>query len=100
MAAMDPRLRIGNSERDRATAELARHYTEGRLDHDEYNERLDAVWTARTQDDLRALFSDLPRPPAVVPVAPVPVRRSGVPLWIRVAPVALLILMLLFWIAE
>lgn len=66
---MDPRLRIGEAERERATDELARHYAEGRLDHDEYSERLDAAWTARTGADLALLFTDLPRLPAVPPPA-------------------------------
>ena len=42
-------------------ADLAMHYTDGRLDHEEYDERLDAIWTARTRADLALLFSDLPR---------------------------------------
>jgi hypothetical protein len=60
-------LRIGDAERERAQAALADHYVEGRLDHDEYTERLDGVWAARTHADLAAVFVDLPgdhRPPA------------------------------------
>lgn len=95
---MDPRLRIGNSERDHATAELARHYTEGRLDHEEYTERLDAVWTARTHADLRALFADLPRPLVTLPSAPVPARRPGLPLWWKVLPLLLLVVAVLVFL--
>lgn len=69
MNVMDPRLRIGEAEREQATAQLARHYGEGRLDHDEYCERLDAVWTARTSADLALLFTDLPRLPVAPPQA-------------------------------
>ena len=43
------------------------HYADGRLDHEEYDERLDAIWTARTRADLALLFSDLPRPQASPP---------------------------------
>lgn len=61
MSTPDPRLRISDSDRERAMADLAMHYTDGRLDHEEYDERLDAVWTARTRADLAVLFTDLPR---------------------------------------
>ncbi|WP_210440229.1 DUF1707 SHOCT-like domain-containing protein [Nocardioides xinjiangensis] len=61
MTAPDPRLRIADSDRERAMADLAMHYADGRLDHEEYDERLDAIWTARTRADLAVLFSDLPR---------------------------------------
>lgn len=59
---MSESFRIGDTERQRAMEELAQHYVEGRLNHDEYTERLDAAGTARTAPDLRALFSDLPQP--------------------------------------
>ena len=48
-------------------SDLAGHYADGRLDHEEYDERLDAIWTARTRADLAVLFSDLPRPQATYP---------------------------------
>ena len=84
MNPLDPHVRIADSDRERAMADLAMHYTDGRLDHEEYDERLDAVWTARTRADLAVLFSDLPRPAvAYPPVKPAPQRsrsRSRVPL--------------------
>lgn len=74
MSRPDPRLRISDADRERAMADLALHYADGRLDHEEYDERLDAIWTARTRADLAVLFGDLPRPqaprPSRVPVAP------------------------------
>jgi hypothetical protein len=70
MTAPDPRLRVSDADRERAMADLAGHYADGRLDHEEYDERLDAIWTARTRADLAVLFSDLPRPEPVRPVAP------------------------------
>ena len=69
MSAPDPRLRISDSDRERAMADLAGHYADGRLDHEEYDERLDAIWTARTRADLAVLFSDLPRPQVSYPPA-------------------------------
>lgn len=97
---MTPGLRIGDAERERAQAALGDHYAAGRLDHAEYTERLDAIWTARTHADLAPLFADLPGPDAVS--APrawstpadrgVPAyrrRRRGVPV-----PVAVLLVVL------
>ena len=66
-------MRIADSDRERAMADLAMHYTDGRLDHEEYDERLDAIWTARTRADLALLFSDLPR----LPVSRPPVQASA-----------------------
>ena len=70
MTTPDPSLRVSDADRERAMADLAGHYADGRLDHEEYDERLDAIWTARTRADLAVLFSDLPRPEPVRPVAP------------------------------
>ena len=67
MNAPDPRMRIADSDRERAMADLAMHYADGRLEHEEYDERLDAIWTARTRADLAVLFNDLPRPQAAQP---------------------------------
>ena len=85
MNPLDPHVRIADSDRERAMADLATHYTDGRLDHEEYDERLDAVWTARTRADLAVLFADLPRPvatrPPVAPVAQRSARRPRMPLF-------------------
>lgn len=73
----DPRLRVSDTDRERAMADLATHYAEGRLDHEEYDERLDAIWTARTRADLAVLFGDLPRlTPTPTPPARAPRRRT------------------------
>jgi hypothetical protein len=52
-------LRISNADRDEALDRLADHYAAGRLDKDEFDERSDAVWTARTGADLAPIFADL-----------------------------------------
>ena len=57
---MDDQLRISDAERERAAAELAEHYTEGRLTTEEHSERLDRIWAARTRSDLLPMFRDLP----------------------------------------
>lgn len=77
MSPADPRTRISDDDRERAMADLAGHYADGRLDHEEYDERLDAIWTARTRADLAVLFSDLPRPQATYP--PVQARAQARP---------------------
>lgn len=56
----DDHLRLSDAERDRAAAELADHYAEGRLSLDEHAERLDAIWSARTRGELPPVFADLP----------------------------------------
>lgn len=82
MNVPDREVRIGDADRERAMADLSMHYADGRLDHEEYDERLDAIWTARTQADLRVLFEDLPRPQVTYP-SPVAgrarSRRRGLP---------------------
>lgn len=65
-------LRISDADRERAAADLAEHYAQGRLTTDEHAERLDAIWTARTGADLAPIFDDLPhrgRGPVAHPVA-------------------------------
>ncbi|TQM13454.1 DUF1707 domain-containing protein [Pseudonocardia kunmingensis] len=55
-------IRIGHDEREAAVRELGEHFSEGRLDPQEYEERMSAAYAARTTDDLAPLFADLPRP--------------------------------------
>lgn len=54
--------RIGDAERDRAVGFLQEHMAQGRLDHDEFDERLSRALRARTEADLHPLFDDLPEP--------------------------------------
>lgn len=75
--ATQPSLRIGDTEREAAAAELREHYAHGRLTLDEFNQRLDAVFAAKTQRDLQRITSDLPhvRPDNV----PLPSAQVGRP---------------------
>jgi uncharacterized protein DUF1707 len=52
-------LRLGDVDRDEAIARLSEHYAAGRLDKEEFDERSDAVWTAKTYADLAPIFADL-----------------------------------------
>src|SRR5277367_6829995 len=56
------RLRIGDAERDAATADLGEHYAAGRLNLDELHERVDSVLAAKTFGQLAAVMEDLPGP--------------------------------------
>lgn len=59
-------LRASDAEREEALRSLAAHFADGRLERAEFDERADAALAARTRDQLRTLFADLPGP------APVP----------------------------
>jgi hypothetical protein len=52
-------LRLSDADREDALARLGEHYAAGRLDKDEFDERSDAVWTAKTGADLAPVFADL-----------------------------------------
>jgi hypothetical protein len=89
---MEPR--IGDAEREVATARLGDHFAAGRLDHEEYDERLDAIWSARTRADLDQVFWDLPAlaPPRPAPPAVRPRSRDWrIPVWMLVVGAVLLI---------
>lgn len=64
--------RIGDAERDRAAGYLQEHMAQGRLDADEFDERVTKALGAKTAADLDPLFTDLPepRPAALAPQAP------------------------------
>lgn len=55
-----PGVRIGTAERDRALQSLGKHFSEGRLDLTELEERSGHAATARTAGDLARVFADLP----------------------------------------
>ena len=91
---MAPELRIGDAEREQAQTELGEHYAAGRLDHDEYSQRLDQVWAARTRSELEPVFRDLPgRGPA--PWSTPAQRRTAPPSRPRTARIPLPFLVLL-----
>jgi Domain of unknown function (DUF1707) len=56
----NPRLRASDADRDRIAALLREHYAAGRLDADEFSERLAAAYAARTMGELDELMTDLP----------------------------------------
>ncbi|MFF5206729.1 DUF1707 domain-containing protein [Streptosporangium sp. NPDC000396] len=52
-------LRAGDSDRERVAAVLNDALADGRLDHDEHEQRLGALYRARTLGELTALTADL-----------------------------------------
>jgi hypothetical protein len=53
-------LRVSDAERAEVADRLAKHYSEGRLDQAEFDERVDQAMRAKTRSDLSGLFDDLP----------------------------------------
>ncbi|MEO7351409.1 MAG: DUF1707 domain-containing protein [Marmoricola sp.] len=67
-------LRLSDADRESAVELLSEQYALGRLTKEEFDERSDAVWSAKTQGDLAPVFVDLP-----VGSPSTPARRSGWP---------------------
>ena len=59
-------IRVSDAERAEVADLLARHYSDGRLDKQEFDERVARAMSAKTHGDLAGLFDDLPdlEPPA------------------------------------
>jgi hypothetical protein len=55
-----PGVRIGDADREAAATRLREHYATGRLTLDEFQQRLDAVFAAKTDADLAKINADLP----------------------------------------
>lgn len=82
-------MRVSDAQRDAVASELGQHFQDGRLDQDEYDKRLTAALTAKTQRDLDELLTDLPQASAGQPGwplsepdrarAPEPVRWRSAP---------------------
>jgi hypothetical protein len=75
------RLRASDADRDKAAAVVNNALAEGRLTAEEHSERLDAIYSAKTQADLVPLLDDLPATGAAASPAAAPARgqlaRSG-----------------------
>lgn len=56
----EPQMRASDVDRERAASMLREHHAEGRLTPEEFNERLDRCFEAKTIGDLEALLADLP----------------------------------------
>jgi hypothetical protein len=70
-AGMNPAMRAASADRERAVDVLKAGFAEGRLTQDEYNERMNRAYAARTYAELAVITADLPAGamPAVYPMA-------------------------------
>jgi Domain of unknown function (DUF1707) len=80
----DPRMRASDADRERTATLLREHHAQGRLSPEEFNDRLDRAFAAKTIGDLDELLADLPaidlyRLPAhdIRPAPPGARRRGG-----------------------
>jgi hypothetical protein len=89
-----PDLRVSDAERDAAVAELGEHFQAGRLDQEEYSERMAKALNSRTASELSALMKDLPPLPET---ANRPARPSRRPVYL---PVLIPLLFAAFLIAR
>jgi hypothetical protein len=57
-------FRVSDQQREAAAQLLREHFAAGRLTQDEFDERAQGAYSARTEPELDALLADLPRLPA------------------------------------
>jgi Domain of unknown function (DUF1707) len=74
--ASDPKIRASDADRDRTAAALREHLAAGRLTTEEFDERLDKTYAAKTLGELDELMADLPRTGPEQP-ADVSLHRAG-----------------------
>jgi hypothetical protein len=83
-------MRASTADRERAIDVLKAAFAEGRLDHDEYAERVGRVYSSRTYAELAALTADLPIGPLGTmisfPVQPMPVQPMPVQPYVSPPP--------------
>ncbi|MGW6687794.1 DUF1707 SHOCT-like domain-containing protein [Streptomyces sp. NPDC054961] len=72
-----PDLRASDADRERVVERLRDAVAEGRLDMEEFEERLEATYASRTYAELEPLTRDLPALGATAPVAAAPVGPVG-----------------------
>ncbi len=56
----DPRIRASDADRDRAAALLREHHAAGRLTAEEFHDRMDQAFEAKTLGEIDELMADLP----------------------------------------
>src|SRR5215469_9543063 len=67
MGYPDLSMRVSDAERADVADRLARHYSDGRLDQAEFDERVSRAMAAKTYGDFQGLFNDLPDLPGEMP---------------------------------
>ena len=82
MGELQPRMRAGDKDRQRVVEQLGKHFGEGRLTVEEFDERVVRAHASVYLDELPALTADLPREPE-------PHHRRPTRSQVRVPPVVL-----------
>ena len=75
--ASDQHMRVSDAERQAVADRLAEHFSSGRLDQAEFDDRVGRAMSAKTRADLNGLFDDLPETGA--PAATDPTGPTGQP---------------------
>lgn len=85
--------RAADSDRAAVAERLRAAVTEGRLDLDEYDQRVRQAYATTSYADLARLTADLPPParPGVPPAAPAPVRLTLA--WLACLPIGCLVML-------
>lgn len=73
MQPPNPEMRASDAEREQTASVLEEQFAEGRLTHEELQDRLQQAYAARTIGQLANLTADLPAPSKTPP----PARRSN-----------------------
>ena len=63
MGELQPRMRAGDKDRQRVVEQLGKHFGEGRLTVEEFDDRVVRAHASVYLDELPALTADLPRDP-------------------------------------
>lgn len=74
MTQETPSIKASDAEREQAVERLRAHAVDGRLTLEEFAERIDTAYAARTRDELEELNRDLPAPTTAA--APAPKRKA------------------------
>src|SRR5258708_22313211 len=61
LAGVDPNLRAADADRQREAERVRQGHAEGRLDMDEFQQRLERCYESKTLGELGELVRDLPR---------------------------------------
>ncbi|CAL9454686.1 hypothetical protein SUDANB121_02527 [Nocardiopsis dassonvillei] len=74
-----PSTRTSDADRDRVAQLLQEHFAQGRLDHEEFTERLGRAYKARTVGELEVVTRDLPERDLAEVRGAAPRREEGAP---------------------
>ena len=75
----DPTIRASDGDRDRTAAALREHLAAGRLTIEEFDQRLDQAYAAKTLGELNVLMADLPQADLVQPPESSPLGSAASP---------------------